>query len=428
MDADEEETKTMQAIDLPEQALELSFHPNRDVIASGLVNGKVSLHTYSPEGHQLALELSHHRDSCRTVLFSEDGSALFTASKDKSIVQAGETGQVTWRHERAHDWPVNSLHNVSEGILASGDDQGVIKIWDTRVKSEVTKFDVNEDFISDFATNEANDKLLATSGDATLAVFDLRQKRLEGRVTNQEDELLSIQIVKHGSRVVCGTQNGVLVSWPWGTWGDRSSRFRGHPHSVDTLLTLDEDTVLTGSSDGIIRVVSIQPDKFLGLLGDHEDFPVESIQFSRDKTWIGSVSHDDKIRFWHAGYLFEDDDDEDDEDVEEEEHREEQDGAANAAGGGAAAAAAAAAAATGKHSNNPDMDTDSEEDGNYDKSGDGGAPGGGDQDSSDDDSDDGDMGAGGGGKGGKKGGGGGGSGGGGRSKLPTANENFFADL
>ncbi|CAM9940597.1 unnamed protein product, partial [Choristocarpus tenellus] len=56
----------------------------------------------------------------------------------------------------------------------------------------------------------------------------------------------------------------------------------GHPHSVDTLLKLDEDTVLTGSSDGIIRwvVVSLQPDKFLGLLGDHEDFPVESIEVS----------------------------------------------------------------------------------------------------------------------------------------------------
>lgn len=26
---------------------------------------------------------------------------------------------------------------------------------------------------------------------------------------------------------MCGTQNGVLVSWPWGTWGDRSNRFRG---------------------------------------------------------------------------------------------------------------------------------------------------------------------------------------------------------
>eukprot|EP00903_Cladosiphon_okamuranus_P007933 g7658.t1 len=407
MDAEEEETKTMQAVELPEQALELSFHPHRDVVASGLLTGKVCLHTYSPEGHQLALELSHHRDSCRSVLFSEDGTALFTASKDRSIAQTGETGQVTWRQEKAHVWPVNTLHNVSEGILASGDDQGVIKIWDTRAKNEVAKFEVNEDFISAFATNEANDKLLATSGDATLAVFDLRQKKLEGRVTNQEDELLSIQIVKHGTRVVCGTQNGVLVSWPWGTWGGRSSRFRGHPHSVDTLLTLDEDTVLTGSSDGIIRVVSIQPDKFLGLLGDHEDFPVESIQFSRDKMWIGSVSHDNKIRFWHAGYLFEEDDDDD----------KEQEG-----GGEEGEEATAGDNADKKKSSleNPDMDTDSEDSGKGE-----GAAGGADEDSSDEDSDDSDMG-----DGGRKGGGGGGGGGvgGGRSKLPTANESFFADL
>lgn len=43
MNAGEEEAKTMQAVELPEQALELSFHPHRDVIASGLLNGKVCL-------------------------------------------------------------------------------------------------------------------------------------------------------------------------------------------------------------------------------------------------------------------------------------------------------------------------------------------------------------------------------------------------
>lgn len=421
MDGDDEESKTMGAVDLSEQALEISFHPHRDVIASGLVDGKVCLHTYSPEGHQLALELRHHQASCRSVLFSDSGAALYTASKDRSIAAADETGQITWQQQGAHDWPVNSLHNVSEGILASGDDQGVVKIWDTRTKKEVTKFEVNSDFISDMATNEASDKLLATSGDATLAVFDLRQKRLEGRVTNQEDELLSIQILKHGSRVVCGTQNGVLVTWPWGTWGDRSSRFRGHPHSVDTLLKLDEDTVLTGSSDGIIRVVSIQPDKFLGLLGDHEDFPVESIKFSRDKTWIGSVSHDDKIRFWHAEYLFEEDDDD-----EEEEEEEEKTGGASSgvnAGGGANPSS--------KGKANPAMDTDSdEEDEDDDSDSDkGAAGGGGDKDS--DDSDDSDMGDGGGGGGSAGGKGARGRKGGGRntkSSLPTANESFFADL
>lgn len=39
----EEETKEMAAIELPEQAIELSFHPHRDVVASGLVDGKVCL-------------------------------------------------------------------------------------------------------------------------------------------------------------------------------------------------------------------------------------------------------------------------------------------------------------------------------------------------------------------------------------------------
>lgn len=43
MDGDDEESKTMGAVDLSEQALEISFHPHRDVIASGLVDGKVCL-------------------------------------------------------------------------------------------------------------------------------------------------------------------------------------------------------------------------------------------------------------------------------------------------------------------------------------------------------------------------------------------------
>ena len=43
----------------------------------------------------------------------------------------------------------------------------------------------------------------------------------------------------------------------------------GHPESVTALLRYDEDSILTGSSDGLIRVLSIQPNKMLGVLGEH---------------------------------------------------------------------------------------------------------------------------------------------------------------
>jgi len=46
---------------------------------------------------------------------------------------------------------------------------------------------------------------------------------------------------------------------------------------VDCLWKVDESTVVSGSSDGLVRVVSIQPNKVLGVLGDHDDFPVEGM-------------------------------------------------------------------------------------------------------------------------------------------------------
>ena len=53
----------------------------------------------------------------------------------------------------------------------------------------------------------------------------------------------------------------------------------------------------------------------MGLIGDHEDFPVENLNFSHDKKIIGSVSHTNKVHFWDVGYLFEEDDDEDEEEA-----------------------------------------------------------------------------------------------------------------
>ena len=123
--------------------------------------------------------------------------------------------------------------------------------------------------------------------------------------------------------------------------------------------------------------MQVHPNKLLGLLGDHEDFPVEVMKFSHDKKLIGSVSHVNKVHFWDVAYLFDEDDDDDDE-VEEVE--------------------------------------------DVDAAGDAGGQGGGDNDDAEmedadsDDSDDSDD-------GGNMGGVGGG-----RRVMPSANERFFSDL
>jgi hypothetical protein len=115
--------------------------------------------------------------------------------------------------------------------------------------------------------------------------------------------------VQNEKKVVVGSQSGVLNLWTWGDWGDSSDRVLGHPSSIDTICKLDEDTVCTGSSDGIIRVVSILPNKFEGVIGAHgEDFPIERLQLSYDNAWLGSCAHDNSIRFWDVRFLFNEED------------------------------------------------------------------------------------------------------------------------
>lgn len=98
-----------------------------------------------------------------------------------------------------------------------------------------------------------------------------------------DDELLSAAVIKGGRKVIAGTQSGVLNIYSWGAMNDCSDRFPGHPESVDSLVKFDEDTILTGSSDGAIRIVNVQPNRLLGLVGTHTDLPIECLSLSTDR-------------------------------------------------------------------------------------------------------------------------------------------------
>ncbi|KAI9918444.1 hypothetical protein PsorP6_011507 [Peronosclerospora sorghi] len=329
-------------ISCPSQVFDIAFHPLTNVVALGSVDGIVQVYKYSEETNSKILELRNHQEAVRALLFAPDGQSttkivrdvwinasymlpfsLYTSSADKSIRAFDTLGNPIWAEMRAHELvlttthvlvacfshPVNRLHELSANVFASGDDQGCIKIWDTRQHRCLAKFKEHTDYISGFATNPANDHLLATSGDGRLSAYDLRKNVLAGKSDELDDELLSVAVIKNGRKIVCGSQDGVLVIFSWETWGDMSDRFPGHPDSVEALLKVDEDTVLTGSSDGIVRVVQLHPNKLLGLIGDHEDFPVEVLKFSHDKRIIGSTSHTNKVHFWDVGYLFDLDDD-----------------------------------------------------------------------------------------------------------------------
>jgi len=230
-------------------------------------------------------------------------------------------------------------------LLSTGDDDGIVKLWDPRHRNCIRTYTQHSDYITDFLWLDDKKQLVATSGDGTLSVMDVRSKRPDpvAQSEDQEDELLSIVAIKGGSKFVVGTQLGILSIFNRSSgWGDCVDRVPGHPLSVDALCTLPAalpnvdttNTILTGSSDGYVRAVRILPTKLLGVVADHGDLPVErisigggmgqlSIEPEEDRSpnssrthqnkskisqgetieaeqqrrwWIGSVGHDDTLR------------------------------------------------------------------------------------------------------------------------------------
>jgi WD40 repeat protein len=181
----------------------------------------------------------------------------------------------------------------------------------------VREYKEHVDFISDIIPGKAESgfsktqsSFLATSGDGCLSVFDLRQKKPLGVSDNQEDELLSLTIVKGGKKVLAGTQSGTLLLFNYGQWGDHTDRLCGLQSPVETLLSVDDfgGRVWTGDQDGQIFECSVLPNEIKRRVGVHmsfgrttrsdEEVPIERLCWSHDGKWILSGGHDGVVQFW----------------------------------------------------------------------------------------------------------------------------------
>eukprot|EP00873_Tetraselmis_striata_P019895 jgi/Tetstr1/440159/TSEL_028515.t1 len=277
-----------------EQPMDCCFHPGASLLAGAVITGHVQVFKYEGEATQRVFDLAAHTESCRAVRFTSEGSLLLSASADCSILATDTaTGAAAARLENAHSCGVNTLECIDATVLASGDDDGTVKLWDVRQRQAIASFETHGDFISDFSYSPDNNALVASSGDGSISIYDMAARKLIAQSEDDaDDELLSVVVLKNGKKLVSGSQEGVILLYSWGYFNDCSDRFPGHPNSIDALVKFDEDTML-------------------GVVGEHAEYPIECLALSGDKKLLASASHDNSIKLWDISYLHEAEDAED---------------------------------------------------------------------------------------------------------------------
>lgn len=186
------------SIDVKGQPFSIDFHPTGKLIGVGLLSGQVKLFGISRDEPIKLASARPHTASCRALRFSAGGAGVFSAGSDMSLqLRDISTNKPVWQKHGAHDEAINVITTVADIGIASGDDSGVVKLWDLRKQSLALHFHENSDFIADLLyTAHSGNTLVAGSGDGCLSVFDLRVGRLLARSDHLDDELLSLALVK----------------------------------------------------------------------------------------------------------------------------------------------------------------------------------------------------------------------------------------
>lgn len=101
--------------------VDLSFHPDADILAVGTLTGDVLVYKYSNDENTLMNTLEVHTKAIRDIEFNLDGTTLFSTSKDRSVMLSDvHTGKLKRFYDSAHEVPVYQMSVFDENLFATG--------------------------------------------------------------------------------------------------------------------------------------------------------------------------------------------------------------------------------------------------------------------------------------------------------------------
>lgn len=218
---------------------------------------------------------------------------MFTAAKTVKVhdLEAGKTIRKLQAGASTDDARIYSMCVIDKYLLATGDDAGAFHLWDYRSNRgpamELKEFD---DYVSDLDVQSDKRLVLASSGEGTIAAFNVRAKRLEPPQSELFDAGFNcIRSLDGRNKVLAGSDDGVISIFNRDQLGNISDRFPIDSNmSIERMEVLADSLVAIGCSDGKTQLLRILPNKVLADMFVHPT-PVESLSVQRSTNTVAAV-------------------------------------------------------------------------------------------------------------------------------------------
>ena len=185
-------------------------------------------------------------------------------------------------------------------ILASGAQDGTVRLWDVVSGENIATLDEHTAWISSVAFSPDGATVASASRDLTIKLWDVGSG--ESRITLEEHagRLWSIAYSPTAPVLAAGLMNGIIQLWNTET-GENIATFEGHPEWINSVAFSADGTMLaSGADDYAVKLWNLETGENTATLEGHTDW-VAAVAFSPDGATVASSSADDTVRVWDVG-------------------------------------------------------------------------------------------------------------------------------
>jgi Prp8 binding protein len=247
--------------------------------------------------------LKGHKQAVLEIAWSPDSEHIWSCSADKLVMLwDAETGKRI-KKMPGHSSFVNTVCTTRQGIAlgASGSDDGVIKIWDPRVRGAVSTLpDLYQVTAVQFADD--GDRVFTGGLDNEIKIWDLRKEEVALSMVGHTDTVTGLRISPDGNTLLSNGMDNTLRIWDTRPFceGSRCKMvFSGHMHNFEKQLircawSPTGDRVAAGSADKMVYVWDAKTGQVQYKLPGHKAC-VNDVDFHPLEPIIGSGSSDKSI-------------------------------------------------------------------------------------------------------------------------------------
>lgn len=232
----------------------VAVSPSARLIAAASTEGVVCI--WSPPFHSSQTVLRDHEDVVSALAVSPDGTSLASASGEGFRIWDTRTALLAHRCGH-HNAKIKQIVYAPNGLLiASGDDGGVVNVWNSVDGARVTSFCEHGSEITGIVFSCDNETVATSSRHGPVFVWAASNGRVVGRFDVGRKTLQPLVFSPGGDVLVGGDVTGTVFTWDVAS-GRQLWRRQNHKNKIGCLAFSPDGTALaSGGWDGNVVVWS----------------------------------------------------------------------------------------------------------------------------------------------------------------------------